>query len=84
MVNQTNLLRKLHRFGLDDKELNWFENLMGPAQRCSMECVSSESDEITVDVTQGTILGPLVFVIYMNNFPNVQTNSQTLIMLRCT
>ena len=50
-VNHENLLRKLYRFGLEDTELDWFENyLTGRTQRVSFEGVLSNFGEITAGV----------------------------------
>ena len=69
-IDHSILLRKLLFLGIKGKELNWFKNyLSGRTQVVGVGGVSSDPLHITSGVSQGSILGPLNFVIHMNDLP---------------
>ena len=62
------LLDKLHALGLDSLCINWFRSyLTGRSQVVDMQGVHSEFSDITCGVPQGSILGPLLFLLYVND-----------------
>ena len=67
-VNHEILLNKLAHYGITDNNLLWFRNyLTNRKQIASINGNLSESLLITTGVPQGSILGPLLFILYVND-----------------
>ena len=69
-VSHNKLISSLHEYGIDSTTLEWIRSfLSGRTQSVVVDGAESDRLPVTSGVPQGSVLGPAMFLVYINSLP---------------
>ena len=83
-VSHRHLLKKVQHYGVSGVTLEWISDFLhSRTQSVLVDGQKSSESIVSSGVPQGSVLGPLLFLIYINDLPDCITSS-TIVIVLCT
>ena len=77
MVDHSILMQKLEIYGLDNQTITWIQSyISGRSQAVMVDGALSPALSLMCGVPQGSILGPLLYILFTNEIPDLVHDHQ--------
>ena len=74
-VNHGILLKKMEKYGINGIALDLIKNYLTNRKQCvRIKSEISSYNNISIGIPQGSVLGSIFFLLYINDFPNIDQN----------
>jgi hypothetical protein len=79
-LSHAKIITKLQSYGVSSVELQWFQDyLFNRTQFVQFGDVLSQGESVRCGVPQGSIIGPLLFILFYNDFSSCLKHSEVII-----